>query len=116
MAVCGDHEITWNQFGALMDQLKKGVLSVRPRLAPNDRARTVIRPFAGQSDAFAVAFHVELLQMIGEKAHRVVVGNDGMCLRFEKVIIPNAQKAHNDRNVFFKRRLAEMQIDLISAL
>jgi len=57
------NEIRGNQFGALVDQLEKGMLRVGARFAPNDGARLIIDWLTIATHAFSVAFHDALLQV-----------------------------------------------------
>ena len=58
----GEDEISWDEFGALVQQLVEGVLRVGGWLAEEDGARGVFyEGVSGARDGFAVGFHGELL-------------------------------------------------------
>ncbi len=96
-----------------MNQLVEGVLAIGAGLPPNDRAGAVIDRLAVHRDAFAVAFHVALLEIIGEKAQGMVVRQQHMRFGMVKIVIPNAEQGHDNRNISLKRGVAEMFIDLV---
>lgn len=56
-------EIAWDESGSLVDQLVEGVLSIGAWFSPVDRAGVVVDDRAIESNAFAVAFHGELLEV-----------------------------------------------------
>ena len=56
-----------NQSCSLVNQLKERMLSVRPRFAPIDRSGRIVYLTPIERHMFAVAFHLQLLQ-IGRSA------------------------------------------------
>ncbi len=83
-------EVTGDQLRALVNKLEEGVLAVGAGLAPDDRTGLVIYALALQIDVFAVALHVELLEVSGQAPEVVVVGYDRHGLGTEEVIVPDA--------------------------
>jgi len=77
-------KVARDELGALMDELVEGVLSVGAGLPPNDRSRGVEQRFARAADAFAVAFHIALLEVRREMFQILFVGQDGVRLRAKK--------------------------------
>ena len=61
----------------LMQELIEGVLSVRTRLAKQNRACLVVYGFAKAVHRFAVGFHIHLLQMGREAAQRLRIRKQG---------------------------------------
>ena len=59
-------EVARDESGSLVDQLVEGVLSVGAWFSPVDRAGVVVDDRAIESNAFAVAFHGELLEVSGK--------------------------------------------------
>ena len=108
-------EIGGNQLRALMKELIETVLSVRSGLAPDDRAGLPFDFVVVLRDVFAVAFHIDLLQMRGEAVHGLVIREDGVGLGAEEVVVPDAEESHDDRHVLVERRLAEMFVHGVEA-
>src|ERR1035441_2936604 len=96
----GREEIGGNPLGALVDELVKGVLAVRARLAPDDRPGDGLDRLAVAGDALAVAFHVALLEVGGEAVHVLVVGENGLGARAEEIVVPDAEQAEGERPGF----------------
>src|SRR5439155_22910344 len=91
----GREKIARDEFRSLVNQLIKSVLSVRTRLAPDDGTGCIIHGLAVAPDALAVALHVALLEIGGEPVQVLVVGENGLRLRAEKVVIPDAEQAED---------------------
>jgi len=111
-----DDEIGRNQPGALVQQLIEGMLAVDAAGPPDDGARVIVHPLAVAVDRLAVAFHVGLLQIGGQTAQGVVVGQDGLRLRAEEIVVPDAQQRQDHRHVLVERRIAEVRIHLVCAV
>src|SRR5262249_46986704 len=92
-------EVTRNEPSALMDQLIEGMLAVCSRLAPIDRAGLSLdwRPL--ERHVLAIALHRQLLEIRRETLQVLIIGQHRDCLRAEEVIVPDAEKAHEDRQV-----------------
>ena len=108
-------EIGGNQLRALMEKLVEAVLSVRSGLAPDDRAGLPFDLVVVLRDVFAVALHVDLLEVGGEAVHGLVIREDGVGLGAEEVVVPDAEEGHDDRHVLVERRLAEMFVHGVEA-
>ncbi len=67
--------------------------------------------FAGQGHGLAVALHVELLQVVGKLGQVVVVGEDGLGLGAEEVVVPDPDQAQEHREVLLERGGAEVVVD-----
>src|ERR1700741_2203748 len=98
-----------------MDQLIEGVLAIGSRLAPVDRTSLTIYRRSVELHVLAVALHRQLLEIGREALQVLVVGQHCDGLRAEKVVIPDAEKAHEDRQVALKRRGSEMLVDRMEA-
>ena len=98
-----------------MEELIETVLSVRSGLAPDDRASLPFDFVVVLRDVFAVAFHIDLLEVGGEAVHGLVVGQDGVGLGAEEVVVPDAEERHDDRHVLVERRFAEMFVHGVEA-
>src|ERR1700720_1137623 len=108
-------EIAGNKFGTLMDQLIERMLTIGARLAPDNRAGLIVHRPAFEIHMFAVALHLQLLQ-IGWKAREGCrIGHDSNCLRREEIIIPNSKQSEQDRQVYAKRRGTKMRIHRVKA-
>ena len=103
-------KIAGNELRALVDELIKSMLAVGARLAPDDGAGGIVHETAVRGHGLAVAFHVALLKIGGEPRQILVVGQDGVGLGAEVVAVPDAEQAHDDRDIFLQRRGAEMLV------
>ena len=83
-------EIGRDEARPLVEQLVVGMLAVGARRTPDDRAGGEVNRLAVEGDGLAIAFHVELLQVSGELGQVMVVGQHGMGLRTEEVVVPDA--------------------------
>ncbi len=63
----------------------------------------------------AVALHLQLLEIGGEAPEPLVIGDHPVRRVTENIAVPDAEQPHQDRDVPFDRRLAEMLVDLIAA-
>lgn len=89
------------QFGPLMEELEEGVLAIGTGFTPDDRAGLPRDRLSLLGGAFAVGFHVELLQISDQTGQRLIVREDGMSGGVEKIIIPDAQEGQDRRHVLF---------------
>ena len=64
----------------------------------------------------AVALHRQLLEIGREALQILIVGQHRDGLRAEKVVVPDAEKAHEHRQVALERRGAEVLVDRVEAL
>src|SRR5690606_39318984 len=76
MAYDRRNEIARNQFGALMQELIKGMLTVGARLAPDNRTGLIGNRVAGTIDGFAVTLHIALLEIRCKPMQVLIVGED----------------------------------------
>ena len=107
------NKITRNEPSTLMDQLIKGMLAIGSRLAPIDRAGLSLNGRPIERYVFAVALHCQLLEIGRETLQVLIVGQHRHRLGAEEVVIPDAQKAHQRRQVAAKRRGPEMLVDRV---
>ena len=98
-----------------MEELIEAVLAIGSRLAPDDGTRLPFDFVVVLRDVFAVAFHINLLKVGGEAVHGLVVGQNGVCLGAEEIVVPDAEECHNDRHVLVKRCLTEMLVHGVEA-
>ena len=103
-------EVAGDQFRTLMDELIESVLAVGAGLAPDDGAGLVIDFFALLGDVFAVRFHIALLEISGEAGKILVVRQNGLGLGAVEVVVPDAEKSHDDRHILLEGRGAEMLV------
>ena len=75
----------------------------------------VLHGRAVELDVLAVALHLQLLEIGGEAPEPLVVGDHAMRGVPENIAVPDAEQAHEDRDVFLDRRCAEMLVDLVAA-
>ena len=78
VAVGRGDEVARNHLGALVDELVEGVLAVRTRFAPEDRAGLVIDAQGVAVNGLAVRFHVGLLEVGGKAVQVLVVREHGL--------------------------------------
>src|SRR3954471_4810585 len=90
-------KITGDKFGALMNQLVEGVLTVGSRFTPDNWAGAEVNFFAFAGDALTIAFHVTLLEVSRKTRKVLVVGQDGLCLCAEEIVVPDADQRQDDR-------------------
>ena len=98
---------------ALVQQLVEGMLAHRAFGAPQHRRGGVVDRAALAVDALAVRLHLELLQVRGQQAQRVRVGQHRVRRRAEEVRVPHADQRHQRRHVLLERRFGEMAVDLV---
>src|SRR3546814_18552841 len=80
------------------------------------RAGGLADRMAGQRDALAVGYHVELLQVGGEALKTLVVGQHRVSGKAPGVPIPHAEQAEDDRQVGSQPRRTEVLVHLVGAL
>ena len=115
VAVHRHDEVTRRKVRALVQQLVERVLAIGTYATPNHRAGVVIYFATINGHAFAVTFHVELLQVSRQRAQVVVVWQDGVGVHTKEVNVPDTQQSHNDGHVVFERGRAEMLIHQVGA-
>ena len=99
-----------------MDELVEGVLAVRTRFAPEDRAGLVVHALAFTVDGLAVAFHVGLLEVGGQAVQVLVVREHRVAGSAEEVVVPHADEGEDNRHVLVGRGGLEMLIHFVGAL
>jgi hypothetical protein len=108
-------EIARDQLRALVDQLVEGMLPVGSGLAPEDGARLVVHAARVQRHALPVGFHRQLLQ-VGRKPFQIlVVRHDADGLGVEEPVVPDDEQTHEDRQVLFEWRRAEVLVHRVKA-
>src|SRR4029077_417794 len=110
------YEVARNESRSLMDQLVKRMLAVGSRFTPVNRTG-IAGDFASiKCDVFAVALHRQLLEISRESFQVLLVRKDryGRCA--EEVVVPNSQQPHQNRQVAFKGRCAEVLVHLVEAV
>ena len=96
-----------------MDQLIERVLSIGAGLAPIDRARVIADAAASQCHMLAVALHRQLLEIGGEALQVLLVWKDAEGLGTEKVIVPNCEQTHHDREIAIEGGSTEVLVDFM---
>ena len=93
----------------LVDELVEGVLAVRPRLAPDDRASVVVDRRSGERHMLAVRLHLQLLE-VGRQAGEVLeVRQDRVGLGAEGVRVPD-RRARAGQEVALEWRRPEVLV------
>lgn len=110
----GSQKVARNQLGTLVNELVKGVLAVGTGLTPNNRTRLVVDLVTSLGDRLAVRFHVTLLEVVGKLVQVLVVRQQRLSLSAVKVVVPNANKGQDDRQVLLEGLLGKVQIHLVS--
>src|SRR3569623_1594603 len=111
----GREEVAGNEPRALMDELIERVLAVSAGLAPDHGTGVVIDYFDVTIDALAVALHVALLEIGGKAMEILIVGQDGVSLGAEEIVVPDTEQRAHHRQILLERRRAEMFIHLVRA-
>src|SRR5262244_2315750 len=109
-------EVARNEPRSLMDHLIERVLAVGSRLTEVDRTSVIGHRSAIQRDLFAVALHGQQLQIGRESLQVLLVRQNGNSLCAEKVVVPDAQEAHQDRQIGFEGSSSEMLIHLVKSI
>ena len=73
MTICRCNEVTWDQFGPLVDQLVKCMLSIGARLTPDDRSGLVIHVDPFSIYKLSVALHISLLEISSKPVQVLIV-------------------------------------------
>ena len=95
----GGDEIGGDQGRPLVEELVERVLAVGAGLAEDHRAGGVVHGAPVPGDALAVALHVHLLQVGGQAAQGLIVGQHGMARRAQEIRVPHAEQGQDDRHV-----------------
>src|ERR1700730_7972960 len=103
-------EIDWRNSGALMQQLKKSMLTVGAHIAPDDRTSRRLQRAAVEADTLAVAFHFKLLEISRKMAQIMMVGRNRYRTGAEQIAMPDTHQPQHHRHILFQRRVAEMGI------
>src|SRR5215472_2363225 len=98
-----------------MNQLVKGVLSVGSWFSPIDWSCVTSHACAFEGDMLSVALHRQLLKISRKTLQILFVRQDGDGLRSEKVVVPEREQAHQNRQIRFKWRSTEMLVHLMKA-
>ena len=69
-----------------------------------------------ERDVLAVALHRQLLEIGRESLQVLLVRQHGDRLGAEEIVVPDAQKAHEHRQVALERRGAEVLVHLVEAV
>src|SRR5215469_5606860 len=99
-----------------MDELVEGVLTIGSGLTPEDRSCLVIHLGSLEGNVLAVALHRQLLEISGKTLQVLLVGKNSDRLRAEKIIVPDAQKSHQDGQVAVEWSGAKMFVHLVEAI
>src|SRR5579883_391628 len=109
-------EVARYQASALMDKLIKRMLAVGARFAPVDWARIMLHRLTIKRNGFSIALHRKLLQVCGKTLQILFVGKHCNRLRSEKIVVPDGQHRHQDRQVLFERGSPEMHVHLVKTI
>src|ERR1700730_18055302 len=92
-------EVARNHLRALVDELVERMLPVGSGFAPEDGSRLIIDCSPVQRHMLAVRLHRELLQISWKPLEILIVGEDADGLRTEKIVVPDSEQTHQDRQV-----------------
>lgn len=98
-----------------MDQLIERMLTVGPRLTPDDWASLVIHRIAVTVNVFTVGFHVALLEVGRKAVHILVVRQNGFGFGTIEVVVPDTDQRQQYRQVFLRWGGGEMFIHGVRA-
>src|SRR5690606_33778176 len=99
-----------------MNQLVERMLPICPRLTPDYRPCLIVYALPIAVDILSIAFHIALLEVCRKAMQVLIIRQYCMTFCLEKVVVPDTQQAHDNRNVFFKRTAFEMFISLMRPL
>ena len=116
VAVCRSDEVARNHLGALVNELVEGVLAVRTRFAPEDRACLIVNALGIAIHSLTVGFHVCLLEVSGQAVQILVVREHCVARSAKEVVVPDADESEDHRKVLVCRSGLEMLIHFISTL
>ncbi len=88
------------------------MLAVCSGLAPDNGTGAVFHRFPVTVGAFAVAFHICLLQIGWKTVQVLVVRQDRMALGAPEIDIPGAEQGHDDRYVCLRGTVHKMLIGM----
>jgi len=108
-------EVGRNEIGPLMQQLIKRMLAVGPWLAENHRPGGAGNCSAVKVHAFAVRFHIRLLQIGRQAMQMLVIGQDRMRRRAHEIAVPDSDQRQHDGHVLAQRSAAEMFVHSVGA-
>mmetsp|Transcript_4222 Transcript_4222/g.8573 ORF Transcript_4222/g.8573 Transcript_4222/m.8573 type:complete len:425 (-) Transcript_4222:52-1326(-) len=110
LGLARSQEIAWNDFGSLVDQLVKRVLSVGSRFTPNNGTSLVIHLETVLVDIFSVRLHVTLLKVGRKAVHVLIVWQNGHRFGVKEVVVPNSNQRQCQGQVFLAIVLEEVLI------
>lgn len=87
-----EHKGGTERLGALMEQLVRGVLAIRAHGPPEDGPRRLGDGLTVRRDRLPVAFHLELLEIGRELGQGIGVGQEGVGLGAQHVLIPKFEE------------------------
>ena len=103
-------EIRRHQMRALMQQLVEGMLAIVAQTTPQDRSSLDRYRLAFAVDRLAVALHVQLLQIVRQRAQIIIVDQGHLTAGTEEVDVPDAQQRQDHRQVVLQGRAAEVLV------
>ena len=109
-------EVSWDQLGALVEQLEEGVLAIRSGLAPVDFTCWCGDRGAVDTDRLAVRFHGQLLEVGRETCQVLGVGQHRVGLCAQEVVVPDTEEPHQNGDVLLQRGVPEVLVDGVEAL
>ena len=108
-------EITGNHGVPLVQELEERMLPVGAGLTPYHRPSTVLDPIAVPVSHLTTAFHVDLLKMRRKAMKVLVIRQECVRGRAEKIPIPNTNQRQGNRQVGLQRGFPEMPIHPMGA-
>ena len=92
-------DVGWQQDRALVQQLHEGMLCMAARCAKDHAPGVPGHRLAVEVHALAQRFHLELLQIGRQLPQRPGVGQYRLRLRAQEVAVPDAEQAHEQRQI-----------------
>src|SRR6266478_3806956 len=108
-------EVTRDEPGPLMNQLVERMLAIGSRFAPVNWTCVVRDSLPIECHMLAIALHRKLLEVSWEPLQILFIGQHGHGLRPKEIAVPDRQKAHQHRQVFFERSGAEVLVHPVKA-
>src|SRR5258708_26000914 len=103
-------EVAGDEPRTLVNELIEGVLAVGTGLTPVNGPRLIPGLSAVQRYVLAVALHRQLLEISREPLQVLIVRQHRNRFRAQKIVVPDREESHEDRQVSFERRGAEMLV------
>src|SRR5262249_35000645 len=101
---------------SLMNELVERMLSIGPRLAPENWPGLIVDSGSTQRHVLAVALHRQLLQVRRESLQILLVRKHRDSLRSEEIAVPDCEQTQDRRQIVLEGRCTEVLIHSVEAV